>query len=157
MNDTITLKVPPYIREWITKKLGDPVRFPHRSPENDLLIHFLRKPPVSFGRGGKKTDICVKVCVPDNPYKRPAEYTYLTTRGRIEMCAAIDRLFRIHLWSECAQFINGKDKLNNGLDQWCKSNGISVVNREAVRQKFYRMRALYAERGIILGRKNLKK
>ena len=65
---------------------------------------------------------------------------------------AIDGLFRISLWSGCFPLIHSKGELNRGIDLWCEQNGISLDAREAVRQKFYRLRRQYHEKGVIVGK-----
>lgn len=69
------------------------------------------------------------------------------------MQSAIDGLFRLALWSECASLLHSKRELNRGIDEWCKLHGIELDCREAVRQKFYRIRKSYQIKGIILGKK----
>ena len=71
--------------------------------------------------------------------------------------SAIDALFRLDLWSGCAPLLHSTNELNKGIDQWCADNGISLDAREAVRQKFYRIRKSYLERGIVLGKFYRKK
>lgn len=153
---TVHLALPGYMRQWLAATLGDPVRFPPRSAENVLLTTLLRRrPPLAPPElGGEGT---VAFVVPDNGLRRPEYYNYLGRRGRAELTAAVERLFRLHLWSECAGLLGSEGELNRGIDQWCDRHGIGLDNREAVRQKFYRMRKAYRAYGICLGKKYVKK
>lgn len=153
---TVSVSLPGYLREWLHATLGDPVRFPARSAENVLLSRLVgRRPkeaaPEAAGAGW------VRIVLPDNPWRRPEFYNYLGRRGRAELAGALERLFRLALWSECAGLLGSPGELNRGLDAWCARRGISLGNREAVRQKFYRMRRDYGACGIVLGRKFAKR
>ena len=61
------------------------------------------------------------------------------------------------MWSGCAPLLHSSKEINKGIDEWCACNGISLDAREAVRQKFYRIRKAYMEKGIILGKFYRKK
>ena len=146
----IYLRLEAYLRQWLTHHLGSPVRFPDRSYENALLLRLLSRPTGGYE---PPTTVCppdsVPVIVPDCAHRRPEYYCSLTRRAQAQMARAIDNLFRLHLWSECAPHIHS-GQLNRSLDQWCARQGIALDNREAVRQKFYRMRHAYQEKGIFL-------
>lgn len=146
---TVHVRLERYIREWLTFHLGSPVRFPDKSYENEILHNYLRKPPrdaaPDFG-----DDESVPIVIPDDKFHKPEFYNYLGRHGRRALASAIDALFRLQLWSECAPLLQSKQELNRGIDAWCAANGISLDAREAVRQKFYRLRKLYAEKGIVV-------
>lgn len=157
MKDIVVhLPLPPYMRQWLTRRLGLPVRFPPRSHENLLLHRVLTRRPQGAPIEPEGPDT-VPVVIPDSAIKRPEYYNYLGRRGRSEMLQAVEHLFRLHLWSECAGLIGSSRELNRGIDEWCRANGIGIDAREAVRQKFYRMRRDYMQYGIVLGRKYSKK
>ena len=146
----IYLHLETYLRQWLTHRLGTPVRFPDRSYENALLLRLISRPS---GGSEPPTTICppdsVPIIVPDCARRRPEYYCALTRRAQSQMARAVDNLFRLHLWSECAHLIHTR-RLNQGLDEWCARQGIAIDYREAVRQKFYRMRRAYEEKGIFL-------
>lgn len=144
---TVGIKLEGYVKEWLEGALGRPVRFPAKSYENALLHRFLTR-----GGQARQVDDNVLIVISDCHYRKPETYNCLGRDGRRAMAAAIDALFRIDLWSGCAGLVHTDGNLNKGLDEWCKKKGISVENREAVRQKFYRMRKAYNERGIIIGK-----
>lgn len=162
---TISIHLPYYLGQWLTHALGSPVRFPSQSYENRLLSRLLtRRPmegthtvsPMSDDDGGTQR-MQVEIIIPDNSMHRPEYYNHLSRRARALMADAIETLFRIHLWSECVSFIHSRTGLNTGIDQWCRRQGIGIEYREAVRQKFYRMRRAYERDGIILGEKHRKR
>ena len=145
----------PYIVAWLTATLGNPVRFPRRSAENALLTRCVsRRPPSAPPEVAPPG--AVAIVLPDNAERRPEFYNYIGKRGRADITAAVDRLFRLHLWSECAHLIAHRGELNRGIDEWCAQYDIPLAHREAVRQKFYRMRKEYQSCGIALGKKYKK-
>lgn len=157
MKDIVVhIAVPAYLGAWLRHTMGDPVRFPPRSYENLLLQRTLRRRPegAPVEEAGAGT---VALIIPDNALRRPEYYNYLGRRGRALMVQALERLFRLHLWSECCGLLGQPGELNRGLDEWCRHNGIGLDAREAVRQKFYRMRCDYRTFGIVLGKKYAKK
>lgn len=144
---TVGIKLELYLKEWLETAMGRPVRFPSKSYENALLHRFLVR-----GGQNRLVDDNVLLVITDCHYRKPETYNCLGRDGRRAMAAAIDALFRIDLWSGCAGLVGSKGNLNNGIEEWCRRKGISPQNREAVRQKFYRMRKAYQERGIIIGK-----
>ena len=158
MKDFIVyIKVEKYIKQWLEHSLGNPVRFPPHSYENEMLRRSLQKrtwnaPPVLH------TDAdSVAIVIPDTRHRKPEFYNYLGLEAQRQVVSAIDGLFRLALWSDCAPLIHSKQELNAGIDNWCKEHGIELDYREAVRQKFYRIRKSYQIKGIILGKIYRKK
>ena len=147
----IYLRLPRYLREWLEFHLGTPVRFPERSYENELLHTLLTKRPASV-QPVKPTADSVALVITDCRHRKPEHYNYLGIRGQRVMISSIEGLFRLDLWSSCAGLIHSKGELNKGLDEWCAKSGISLDAREAVRQKFYRMRREYQAHGIVVGK-----
>ena len=158
MKDFIVyIKVEKYIKEWLIHNLGSPVRFPQHSYESELLRHSLRKRPRNAPPVLMEQPDTVPVVIPDDSLHRPEYYNYLGRHAQRAMQSAIDGLFRLALWSDCAPLLHSKRELNRGIDEWCQRNGITLDNREAVRQKFYRIRKSYRIKGIILGKIYRKK
>lgn len=155
-NIQVYVKVERYIQEWLEFHLGNPVRFPVRSYENELLHRHLGKRPCGLPPE-KREDNMVAIVITDCDHSRPEFYNYLGHRGKRAIVSAIDALFRLDLWSGCAPLLHSTTELNKGIDKWCADNGISLDAREAVRQKFYRIRKSYLERGIVLGKFYRKK
>ena len=163
---TVSILLPYYLAQWLTHALGNPVKFPVQSYENRLLSRLLSRRhrgdgsratlPVAEGnvRANRQR---VSFVIPDNDMRRPEYFNNLSVRASAQMAEAIDTLFRLHLWSECVCLIHSRQGLNKGIDQWCRRQGISIEYREAVRQKFYRMRRAYEREGIILGEKHRKR
>lgn len=152
----IYLQVESYMGAWLRSTLGNPVRFPKKSSENALLSRIVTTRP-DDAPPEVRTEDSVAIVLPDNAERRPEFYNYLGRRARSKLLNAIDCLFRLHLWSECAPLIAARGELNKGIDEWCARHGIALDHREAVRQKFYRMRKSYNDHGIVLGKKYNKK
>lgn len=148
----IYVKLENYMAEWLIHSFGSPVRFPDQSVENALIHKYL-----SVRRFNEKFDLCtegkIPIVITDSSVHRPEYYHHFSSRGQAALIRHLDDLFRVNLWSECFRLVScGRTRrLNAGLDEWCQSHGISLDHREAVRQKFYRMRKKYESYGIILG------
>ena len=156
-NITATIYLPRYLEQYLRHHYGSPVRFPARSMENELLRRLTTRPP-SQGTAAPAPDESsarltpIGVVLPDDDLHRPEYYSYLGRTARRRLSLALEATFRVHLWSDCLPLIVAGN-INQGLDEWCASNGISLDSREAVRQKFYRLRRTYATMGIRFGRK----
>lgn len=150
-NMVVYLRLNRYLREWLTFHLGCPVRFPNRSYENALLHRLLSKRPEG-APPSLPVEGAVPVVITDCSYKKPEHYNYLGRRGEQAMAVAIEALFRLDLWSGCAPLIHSGAEINRGIDAWCAASGISLDAREAVRQKFYRIRRDYLKHGVVLGK-----
>ncbi len=155
-NVCIHLRLEVYLARWLTATMGDPVRFPAHSYENAVLSRLLTVRPKNLPPPKPEAGE-VAIVIPDNAARRPEYYNYLGARSQAALRDVIDALFRIHLWSECAPLLSVPGRLNSGLDEWCARHGIPLDNREAVRQKFYRMRKNYEQFGIYLGKKYKKR
>lgn len=153
---TLSLALRPYLAEWLTTRFGRPVRFPVRSYEN-LLLHSLvvrgRVRGVRCADEAPPGKRVVHIVLTDSSRRRPEYWHVLTRRASQDMARALERLFRLQLWSECAPLLFRPSGLNAGLDEWCRRQGIAIEHREGVRQKFYRMRKAYEAQGIKIGQK----
>ena len=157
---TFTLQMEQYMRQWLIHSLGEPVAFPPQSYENSIILRYISKrTEASCPAGGHRSDSLpsVEVIIPDSNEKPSEFYHHMGRRGCRALVAAIDNLFRLDLWSACAPQIHSRVELNSFIDEWCERHGIDLDFREAVRQKFYRMRKSYREKGIILGKFHKKR
>ena len=143
-----------YLAQWLHHHFGNPVRFPNRSYEHEVLIRSLsptpRRPVKETEECGNRLLVPVDIVIPDNRTRRPEYYAHLSTYGRRVLLDALNGLFRMAMWSACSRFLLSRDSLNEAVEQWCRENGISIENREGVRQKLYRMRKQYQKIGIDL-------
>lgn len=138
-----------YLRQWLVGQLGIPVRFPKGSYENAVIArHISRLPPDGSPQLGGPDD--VPVVVPAIHGKPMETYNYFGRRGAAALREAVANLFTLDLWHGVAPRL-ASSGLNEALDGWCAKKGIDLDSREAVRQKFYRMRKAYRRHGIILG------
>ena len=151
----IYLDVPPYLRDYLVHSFGFPVSLPHRSYENILLSSLLK--PKSHRRRHLSDDATgLPVVIPKRSDKKPSVYNYLSDDGRLRVTRALKNIFKMHLWSDVFPLVNSHAPLNESIDQWCKSQGIAVEHREAVRQCFFRLRRNHEDYGIVLGKKYVK-
>ncbi len=146
----IYLKLKPYLAEWLVHSLGVPVCFPHCSNENAIIRTFLQKQPP--GKVEKQTDGMVAIVIPDSKAKPVSTYNYLGEHGKKALAEAIEDLFIQNLWAELSQLAlssNGKG-VNGFIAAWCELHGISLDHVETVRQRYYRLRRSYTDKGIEL-------
>lgn len=145
------LKLEPYLHQWLTHSLGNPVAFPVGSAENALIRRFLRKLP-----SGCTPDLpdasMTAVVIPDSKAKPPHRYNYLGHSAKSAIRSVIEDLFRMNLWLEMQDMTNTCGGVNKKILAWCELHGIDDDYSEAVRQKYYRMRRAYDEKGIFLGK-----
>ena len=150
---TICVRFELYLADWLGQHFGSPVRFPNHSPENVLLHRLLSVLPRGLNADAEEdnaTGELVKIVLTDSSRRKPEHYNYLGRRGRAMLRTALTDLFILHLWTECASLLYTRRGLNAALEEWCRNNGIRPGAREAVRQKFYRLRRIYARNGVIV-------
>lgn len=143
------IKLPKYLSEWLTSRLGDPAVFPAGSPQNAIIRTYISKRPAGADVDIDRDD-ATAVVIPDSVAKPPETYNYMGERGKAAVAEAIKDLFLRHLWSDITPLIGSPVKLNSLIAAWCEMNGIGIDRIETVRQCFYRIRKDYAKRGIKL-------
>lgn len=148
---TFNLSVSGYLYDWLMSSFGEPVAFPKKSHENIIIIRHLTQHS-SMQLRSCKTMSTVKICIPDNNVLPPEKYSNLSYRGQLVLNSSIRDLFTLDMWSSLLPLLTSGAHINEEIDRWCESKNISLDNREAVRQHFYRMRKKYREHGIILGK-----
>lgn len=148
----IYLKLKPYLKEWLINSLGEPVSFPDHSNENAVIRTFLQRRPADALVETNTNNELTAICIPNSKAKPAEYYNYLSRSGKKAITEAIEDLFLQNLWSELAQLTlisNGKG-VNTHVAAWCEMHGISLDQVETVRQKYFRMRKAYTEKGIDL-------
>ena len=70
----VYVRVPRYIKEWLVFHLGEPVRFPQRSYENELLHRHLDKRPEGIIPDKPAEDV-VAIVITDCDHRRPEYYS----------------------------------------------------------------------------------
>ncbi len=150
----IYLTLTGYLREWLVGTMGNPLSFPPRSYENMIIAHYLSRLP-SGSPPQLPTPDSVTIIAPVVHCKTAEEFNYFGRRGKVALTAAIEMLFVADMWVSLASHI-GCENINNVVDKWCACRGITLTHREAVRQKFYRLRRSYEKNGIYLGKKYRK-
>lgn len=147
MNYTFYINVPSYIREWATHHLGNPVEFPRDSPENRLIKLYIEKQPADKQpvRGN------LEIKIPMTKQKDPrCGYFYMSPRSQQMIAECLQTLFIQNLWSELGNIHKYNCELTTAIYAWLEKHGISDTNWECIRQKYYRLRKLYAAKGIKL-------
>lgn len=145
----IYIKLPIYLSEWVTSRLGNPVEFPYGSPQNAVIRTYITKrpdgAPVDLGGDGTTA-----IAIPDSVAKPPEIYNYMGDRGKAAVAETIKDLFLRQLWTEISPLTSAPVKLNKLIAAWCELNGIDIDRVETVRQCYYRIRKDYAAHGIRL-------
>lgn len=151
--NVVYIQLDGYLAEWLVNRFGNPVRFPSRSWENIILARYLSKKssaPSSPSNTGHLIPICVPA-VTDKPF---SIYNHLPTRAEAMLIASIESIFRLDMFYS---LIHCVVDINEHVDVWCSQRGIDSEHREAVRQKFYRIRRDYEKNGVFLRKKYSKK
>lgn len=151
----IYLPLTGYLRQWLTHQMGMPVVFPRASYENAVIARYISPLPAGYA-----PQLCrpgdVPIVVPQLHGKPADRYNYFGRRGVAALTEAVNTLFTLDLWHGVSSLIS-TSQLNEGIEEWCIARGIELDYREAVRQRFYRIRQNYAKHGVLLGRKNHKR
>lgn len=148
MNDFfIYLKVPEYLKEYLEKHFGDPIKLPKDSPESILMKRFLQKkseaPEPDLGEGCN-----VRVIIPWSKEKDPRIYQYLSPKAKKSLITSFDQIFITNLWSDLMPLINPRCTLTDLIYAWMEQHGISEEHWDTVKQRFYRLRRKYKEKGV---------
>ena len=155
----IYIKLKPYLREWLINSLGHPVRFPDHSNENAVIRTFLQRWPAGRPVEVNYDNDYTAIYIPDSKAKPAEYYNYISNSGKKAIVGVIEDLFLQNLWSELAQLTlssNGKG-VNSHIAAWCEMHGISLDSAETVRQRYFRIRKAYTEKGIDLRNFSRKK
>lgn len=144
-----------YLSEWLVNRFGFPVKFPPRSWENIIIARNLAKKTLATPELPSVTDGLVPVVVPSVSGKVFTLYNHLPQRAEEELLAAIESLFRLDMYYSLIWRVTSNN-INDHVEEWCCSRGIIPDHREAVRQKFYRIRRDYEKNGVILRKKYIK-
>ena len=137
-NITCILYLPPYLHDYIVNKYGVPAKFPKHSAENDLLSYLSeRRREIPLPHRG----IATSIILPDHRFKKPEYYHHFSRRSHARLVRCLVRSLRIDLWDWMQVRNLSGHPIGASLDKWCSHRGIKVVNREAVRRLYYRLRA----------------
>lgn len=146
----VYIKFEKYLSQWLVHALGTPVRFPSQSNENAVIRRFLQKLPEDR-EPELMFDGATPVVIPDSKAKDPSIYNYLGPRAKEAVIEAVEDLFRRNMWSELGDLNDCGVGLNKMIAAWCEMHGIEDDYVETVRQKYYRIRKAYNEKGLFLG------
>lgn len=145
---TFYIDVQPYLAQWATKHFGNPVEFPRESPESKLIKRWVEHqpkdaPPQLSGN--------LQIKIPITKEKDPrAGYFYMPPRALSLVRESLETLFVQNLWTELGDAQRYNCELTTLIYAWLEKHGIDDHYWECIRQKYYRLRKLYAEKGVKL-------
>ena len=149
---TTSIVVPPYLFDWIVNKYGNPLRFPARSPHNDLLhalvaVAQLKKTP---GDEERKRGMAINVVLPNRSRHKPEHYHHLSKEAKAVFVRDLKRFFRLDLVAFIVETAAKGRLTPQHLEQWCKRHGIRITHRDAVKRMYYRLKKNFEQQGILL-------
>ena len=148
-NFVIYLKVEPYLAQWLTKAFGSPVDLPRDTPECRLIKRFLDKTPLDIRPDtGEGTNLAV--LIPWSKEKDPRTYNYLSPRAKALLIESFETVFLNNMWTELGDLDNLNCNLTDVIYAWLEKHGIEEEQWETIRQKYYRIRKRFREKGIKL-------
>lgn len=150
MSDFVVyVKLEKYLSQWLTNALGSPVRFPAQSNENAVIRRFVQRLPKDK-QPQLASDELTAIVIPDSKAKDPRQFNYFGPRAQEALVEAIEDLFRRSMWAELGELLERSQRINKTIIAWCELHGIDDDYSETVRQKFYRIRKAYTQRGVFL-------
>ncbi len=146
-NFIIRITCEPYLAQWATHHFGNPVEFPVGSIENRLIRRFLDKEPTAV----PDTSGNLLVAIPYSKEKDPRSgWTYLSPSARKAVRESLYTLMLRNLWTELGDLAHVNCELSTLIYSWLEKHGMDDSSWETIRQKYYRLRKLYGEKGIDL-------
>lgn len=143
----IYLEVPAYLAQWARRHFGDPVELPRDSVESRLVKRMLDKEPSDV------PDLSgnLRLKIPMSKEKDPRSgWTYLSPCAKRCLQESLYTIFLQNLWSELGDLQNVNCELTSLIYAWLEKHGIDESQWETIRQKYYRLRKLYACKGVRL-------
>lgn len=149
---TIYIKLKPFVAQFLTHSLGNPVSFPPMSIENSTIHHFIDRLPKD-----KTPDVAADgltaIYIPDSKTKSPEYFNYLSPRGKQAVVECCEHLFNTCMWSELGDMSTIGCKTMTAIYAWCEKHGIDIDYAYTIRQRYYRIRDNYNKKGIDLMKK----
>lgn len=149
---TTSIVVPSYLFDWLVNKYGNPLKFPARSPHNDLLhalvaVAQLKKTP---GDEERKRGMAINVVLPNRSRHKPEHYHHLSKEAKAVFVRDLKRFFRLDLVAFIVETAAEGRLTPQHLEQWCKRHGIRITHRDAVKRMYYRLKKNFEQQGILL-------
>lgn len=149
----IYVKLQPFVSQFLTHSLGDPVAFPAQSVENSTIHHFIDRLPKDKMPDTAADDMTA-ISIPDSKTKPAETYNYLSPRGKDAIVQCCDFLFNRNLWVELGDMSAIGCKTMTAIYAWCEKHGVNIEHADTIRQRYYRMRDSYTKKGIDLRKTN---
>lgn len=148
MSYTFSLEVPEYLEQWANFHLGNPVEFPRDSPESRLIKLYVDKLPKTVDH---PTVGNLQVKIPYSKQKDPRNgYYYMSPHAAQMIKECLETLFIQNLWAEMSDIQKVRCELTTAIYAWLEKHHIADTYWECIRQKYYRLRKAYLEKGIKL-------
>lgn len=141
------IQLPPFVAQWLLKNYGSPVKFPAQSVENATIRRFLRKRPLGVDPDTAAPGL-TPICIPDSKQADPQTYNYLFEKGKEGVRECIEDSFRIALWNELNDLSDCGCSVMTAVYEFCQAYGIDIDHADTIKQRYYRMRNSYREKGV---------
>lgn len=151
---TVKINAPEYLAQWLAHTHGRPARFPKKTPMSYMLTANVSRPPKGYTAHKEQGN--VEIVIPDNAYKKPENYHYLTAPSKRRILDGIGDLFDLHLWNACAPYVSTR-RLLQSVAEFCQRMGIDAQHHDTIARRFRRIRARYARQGVVIGRRYHRK
>lgn len=153
------LKVKPFVKQWLIHHYdGEPIEFPSQSVENATIRRFIQRlPKDKLPEPQKENEVAI--LIPDSKAKPAQYFNYMGVLGKEALEEVIEDLFKRALWNDLGTLEDqyereGKPfKLLKMIRAWMEMNGISIDHEDTVKQRYFRIREAYRNRGINLMKK----
>lgn len=152
----IYIKLKPFVAQFLTHSLGNPVEFPAQSPENSTIHYFIDRLPEEKQPDSYQSDLTA-IAIPDSKTKPAASFNYLGPRGKNAIVECCEHLFNRNMWNELGDMSDLGCKTMTAIYAWCEKHGIDCDYADTIRQRYYRIRDSYTKRGIDLMKKKRNK
>lgn len=155
-NFVIYVKLEKYLSEWLTHSLGNPVVFPSGSNENAVIRCFIQRTPKGMKPAAPAADETA-IAIPESKAKPPSAFNYMGEKGKKAVREAVLDLFTRNLWNDLKGLESSPVGVNTRIAAWCEMHGIGLDRVDTVRQRYYRIRDAYTNKGINLRNFSRKK
>lgn len=139
------IKLKPFVAQWAKHTFGDPITFPDRSPENNLISRFIEKneddcPDI-------RRDGMTAVSIPSSKAKNPRYWNRLPEKWKQYIVTDIENMMINSMYNDLSEVAHNKNLLC-AIQAWCSSKHIDIDYANTIAQKFYRLRKKFDESGV---------
>lgn len=139
------IKLKPFVAQWAKHTFGNPITFPARSPENNIITRFIEKNEDSIL--DLKHDGMTAVAIPASREKNPRFWNHLPPKWKKYIVTDIENMMINSMYSDLSEVAHNKNLLC-AIQAWCSSKHIDIDYANTIAQKFYRLRKKFDESGV---------